>query len=198
MTRLTLVTSLVAAVAAGCPENAVDECGEPAYGGVASDEAYLTIVDALDKVQKDDAQAPDVTAPEDGAVFAEDGDAPTFAWTSSLAASAGPSLPASSRRRRSPSFFDELSQVVFPVAHAHLPPVTGDIYLAEIAVPGRTCPVRGLTTDLEWKLDDESWSVLQETGGEDLSLRLVSAFLVENRISEGPFEPTAVRTFRVE
>lgn len=197
MIRFVALSCAVGALA-GCPTTTEDPCGEPAYGGVASDEAYLTIVDAFDKVSADDDQAPQLTTPEDGAVIGKDGNAPTFAWASSLSSSLGPSWPQRSFRRRAPSLLDELSQLVLPVAHAHLPPVTGDIYLSEIAVPGRECPVRGLTTDLEWQLDEASWTALQESSGQELTLRMISAFLVENRLSEGPFEPSSKRSFRVE
>lgn len=197
MTRF-LMALAAATLTAACPAPVDDPCGDPAYGGVASDEAYLTMVDAFDKVAVNDDQAPSVTLPEDGAVIEKNGDAPTFAWTSPLSASLGPSWPQPSSRRRSPSLLDGLSSLLLPVAHAHLPPVTGDLYLAEVAVSGRDCPVRGLTTDLDWLLDDASWAALQDADSPDMTLRVVSAFLVENRISEGPFEASTRRSFRVE
>lgn len=192
-----VVLSVLSALSA-CPAEE-DPCGEPAYGGAASDEAYRTMVDARDNVAEDETQAPAITIPEEGAVLPADGAAPTFAWTSNLAAGLFPApRPPAAWRRQPPSILDRLSNALVPKAHAHLPPVTGDIYLVEIAVPERACPVAGLTTDLEWTLDEESWAVLKDAAGTDLSLTIVSAYLNENRVTEGPYGTPTPRVFRVE
>lgn len=84
-----------------------------------------------------------------------------------------------------------------PLAKPHLPPVTGDIYLVEITVPGRTCPVNALTTDLSWQLDAASWAITSG-GAKTVEVSLTGAYLVNGRITEGPFQPAAPRTFKIQ
>jgi hypothetical protein len=144
-----------------------DPCGEPAYGGGGTDEAWRVMVDGEPRAMAGHAMAPVFTAPAAGAMMPAAGAAPRVAWTSPLA--------------RKP----------------HLPPVTDDVYLVRIAVPGRTCPVMLLTTQLEWQLTDAQWGVLRAAPG-DMSVSIVSAYLDENRITEGPFAPAAPLVFQVE
>ena len=196
--RLLIVPWLVLPIAmtTGCTA----ECPEPAYGGKASDESYRTMVDARDDAIEDETSSPVITTPESDAVLDAAGDAPVFAWTSSLNASLGPSpLPGPAMRPRGPSLIDIISDVVIPKAYAHLPPVTGDVYLLEVTWPERECPVAGHTTDLEWELDKDSWDALKEWRGgeEDLTLTITSAYLNENRVSEGPFKSSAPTKFRL-
>ncbi len=92
---------------------------------------------------------------------------------------------------RRPNLLRELVQsvadLVVPRAHAHLPPVTGDIYLLEVDVPGRTCPVAALTTaELSVSFATSDWEIIAAGGG-DRTARLLSAYLVDNRVTEGPF-----------
>lgn len=191
-----LLLSLVA-LGTGCPPE--DPCGEPSLGGRASDESYRTMVDARDNAVVDDSDSPVVTTPEGDAVIAATGDAPVFAWSSELSASlapAPPPAPALTPREASP--LDMLSEALIPKALAHLPPVTGDVYLVEIAIPDRQCPVAAHTTDLEWQLSADDFAVLKEATGKDLTLNIISAYLTENRVSEGPYKPSAPTTFRVE
>lgn len=85
-----------------------------------------------------------------------------------------------------------------PLAKPHLPPVTGDVYLVEIAVPGRSCPVNLLTTDESWQLDAASWAAVTAGGAHDVAVTITAAYLVEGRITEGPFQPSAPRTFKIQ
>lgn len=191
------VSAALALATAGCP--AEDPCGEPSFGGRASDESYRTMLDARDSAVVDDGDSPVVTTPGADTVIDAAGAAPVFAWSSALSASLGPSprpSPALAPMRRSP--FDVLSDIVIPKAHAHLPPVTGDVYLAEIAIPDRECPVAAHTTDLEWQLSDDDFGILKEAAGKDLTLTITSAYLTENRVSEGPYKASAPTTFRLE
>jgi hypothetical protein len=85
-----------------------------------------------------------------------------------------------------------------PLAKPHLPPVTGDVYLVEIGVPGRECPVNVLTTDESWQLDAASWAAVTAGGAHDATVTVTSAYLVEGRITEGPFQPSTPRTFKIQ
>lgn len=90
--------------------------------------------------------------------------------------------------------FDRLAALVLPSAHAHLPPVTSDVYLLEIDVPDR-CPVAGLTTELSFTFSAEDWAEVVAGGGARTA-RLLSAFVAENNVTEGPFLATPL-TFTV-
>ncbi len=63
-----------------------DSCGEPQYASGATDEAWKAIVDAYDQAAVGSASAVTITQPAPNAVIASAGPAPTFAWTSPLAA----------------------------------------------------------------------------------------------------------------
>jgi hypothetical protein len=157
--RTLTVILLLASVSCGGD----DPCGEPGYGGVASDEAWRTMVDGEARTRVGDPEAVTITAPAEGEVVAS---APRITWTS-------------------------------PLRKPHLPPVTSDIYLLGIAVPGRACPVEMLTTEPHWQLDAAQWAALRAAAGQTVSLQVTSAYLKENRITEGPFRPEAPRTFVV-
>jgi len=179
---------VVPTLGAGCAEdcNAV----EPAYVGDASDEAWRVLLDA-----RADASAsgdiPVFTGPAADSDLPA-GTSPTFTWESPLRLASATTTPTTAPARRpAPGFleapFRAMSGLLFPVAHAHLPPVTGDIYLLEVDVPGRTCPVAGLTTaDLSFTFATSDWEAIAAGGGARTA-RLMSAFLVDNRVTEGPF-----------
>jgi hypothetical protein len=118
--------------------------------------------------------------------------APTFTWESplELASSASSGRPEllRPRRARAPGLFDRVVATVLPAAHAHLPPVTGDVHLLEIDVPDR-CPVAALTTELSFTFDDDDWATVVADAG-PRTARLLSAFLAENNVTEGPFIAT--------
>jgi hypothetical protein len=146
-----------------------DPC-EPAYGGAATDEAWRAIVDGESRIVVGDPMAPVFTAPDPGARVAAGGVPPRITWTSPIA-----------HKRARP----------------HLPPVTDDVYLLGITVPGRVCPLSMLTTGLDWQLTASQWAELTAAGGQ-MSVRIVSAYLSENRITEGPFSPAGPLLFTVE
>jgi hypothetical protein len=205
---LVFAALVFASLSVGCSEDCTTE--EPVFAGEATDEAWLEMLDArVDAAEGGDA--PTFTAPEaDASVPASS--SPTFAWDSPLKLSSSsfssPSLSSSSSssvqrlptfsgtwRRRSPTWFDRVAAVVLPSAHAHLPPITSDVYLLEVDVPGRTCPVAALTTELTFTFDDDGWDAIA-TGGGERTARLLSAFLTENNVTEGPFVAAPV-TFTV-
>lgn len=179
-------------------EEEAPQCGEPLYGGSATDEAWMTMVDAQ-KREMNDSQAVTLVSPGEGQVFAANATAPVFSWTSPLAAL--PARDTSSqlaraypRSSRGPLAW--LGELLVPTAEAHLPPFTGDIYLVQVNVPGRTCPLQVLTSDLSWQVDEASWAAMGEAAGQELSVQVTSAYLLENRLKEGPYRLATPRAFR--
>ncbi len=187
---LAVLFVVVALLQAGC-----EDCSsvEPAYGGVATDEAWRVMVDARAAAVEGD-QAAAVTFPVEGTALSQSNDAAALTWESPLKtalwAPSSMELRAG-RHRHQPGLLDALSQALLPRALAHLPPVTSDLHFVEVDVPGRTCPVSGLTTEESFLFDDEDWAAITGEAGER-TLRIMSAFLTENRITEGPFTGTPV------
>ena len=165
------------------------KCPEPQYEGRASDEAYLTMLDAETRATADDMKAP-VLALADGAQLPSS-PVPTFRWSSTLASLSPSPLP-----RAAPKASPWWRGLLVSEAHAHLPPVTGVIYWFKIAVPGEQCPVELLSTRSEWTPSDAIWTRLRAgTGARSLTAQ--AAYLNENRITEGPFKTPAAVTFTV-
>ena len=163
------------------------KCPEPQYEGRASDEAYLTMVDAEARATADGMKAPSLQI-TDGMQFSK-ATIPTFTWTSTLASASPPPPPA---RKASPWW----RGLLVSEAYAHLPPVTGVIYWFKIAVPSEKCPVELLSTRTEWTPTQEIWTKLSSGSGAR-TVAAQSAYLTENRITEGPFKTPAAVTFTV-
>jgi hypothetical protein len=174
-------------------------CGEPLYGGSATDEAWMTMTDAAKK-PKDTSQAVAVDAPTEGQSFAASAAPPRFSWTPPVSSRShsSPVRPAEAHPRGRPGMLAWLGNLLIPTAEAHLPPYTGYIYWVQVTVPDRQCPINVLTSELAWQVDAESWRVMGTAAGKALSLQVSSAYLLENRIMEGPFRQEAPRTFRRE
>ncbi|RYZ42620.1 MAG: hypothetical protein EOO71_07150 [Myxococcaceae bacterium] len=175
----------------GDDEQPAPECGEPLYAGGATDEAWRTLVDAQNKAQ-DSSRAVTLVSPESGQTYLTSDSAPLWQWTSPLRASLqrpGRTEPSPVGRPRDTgrSVLAWLGNWVLPTAEAHLPPYTGDLYWVKVQVPGRQCPVELLTSELQWQLDDGSWQTLREAAGQALSVQVLSAYLVQNRVTEGPY-----------
>ncbi|MDY7229863.1 hypothetical protein [Hyalangium rubrum] len=204
MTRQRILWSVCASsvllLATACGKDEESQCGEPLYGGSASDETWMTMTDALKK-EMDSSKAVTVTSPAEWEAFAADAPPPLFSWTSPLRASLErdtQSRYAQARPRVSRGVLAWLGELLVPTAEAHLPPYTGDIYLVEVGVANRQCPLQVLTTELSWQVDEASWRLMGEGGGQDLSLRVTSAYMQDNRLKEGPYRMVATRTFRRE
>ena len=175
------------------------ECGEPLYAGKASDEAWRAMVDAKLR-PADSSRAVTLLAPTEGELYPASATPPRWEWTSPLRASLvrpGQGALAATPPRSSRSFSSWLGELLLPSAHAHLPPYTGDLYWVEVSVPGGTCPVaQVLTTELSWQLDANTWAELGKHAGEALSVQVTSAYLQDNRVTEGPYRLATPRTFR--
>lgn len=161
-----LLVGLFLLGAAACGHSASDACGQPEYGGKASDEAWLSMVDGEARTVADDAKAAAFTTPAEGAAVPSATPA-AFNWTGGAVASSN---------------------------KPHLPPVTGAIYYIKVTIPGRVCPLRALTTTTTWTPSAASWAIIAAATG-TVSASIQSAYLRENRITEGPYRPTADRTF---
>ena len=168
-----VLVALIVSAGGGCSE----DCStiEPAYAGDANDEVWRVLIGARDDASSG-GDAATITAPAADAVV---DDVPTVTWDSPL--KVGVLLPhrAQGRRRAQPALFERFSALFIPAAHAHLAPITSDVYFVEVDVPGRTCPVSLLTTNTEAAFIAE--------GGGERTIRLMSAFVTQNRITEGPF-----------
>ena len=87
---------LLALLLTACGEDApADPCGEPMYAGEATDEAWRTMVDGEDRAAAGDPNAPVLSAPTEGQVFAASDAPPRFSWTSPIAL--GPARPATTQ-----------------------------------------------------------------------------------------------------
>jgi hypothetical protein len=175
------------------------ECGEPLYAGKGSDEVWHALVDVKQR-PADSSQAVTVVSPSEGELYATDAAPPLWQWTSPLRASLDRprtgTLALAAPHRSSRSFTAWLGELLVPTAHAHLPPYTGDIYWVEVSTPGSKCPVaQVLTTDLSWQLDANTWTELGKSG-QSFSVQVTSAYLQENRVTEGPYTLATPRTFR--
>jgi hypothetical protein len=171
-----------------------DTCEEPAFAGSASDEVWRVMLDAR-AAATTDGDVATFTEPVAGATLAA-ASPPTFSWLSPL--KVAQALPSSTPawRPRPKGLVDEVVALVLPPARAHLPPVTSDVYLLEVDVPGRTCPVAGLTTELGFAFSADGWATIAADGGARTA-RLLSAFVTDNRVTEGAFVAAPV-SFTVE
>lgn len=201
-----IVVPTVLALSAGCPAE-VDCAPAPSegdeevqrddvvYGGDGNDEVWLTLYDAKGRAQAGD-NAAHVLAPTQDQVLPPNV-APTFEWESVLHLAFGPELLTPLRPPAPASPLEPLTRLLLPSAYAHLPPVTSDAYLLEVAVPGLTCPRSIVTTSLRHTLDDGTWAALKTALGQDLTLTIWSAYLSTGVPTEGPYVSDPV-TFRVE
>ena len=168
----------------------VTPCGEPLYAGGATDEAWRTMEDAKNQPQ-DSSRAVTLTSPEPGQSYFTDQAAPLWRWTSPLRASLEHPVPPMREvrpRESKRSVLAWLGNLVLPTAEAHLPPYTGDLYWVKVYAAGRECPIaQVLTSELQWQLDGGSWQTVKDAAGKELSVQVVSAYLVQNRITEGPY-----------
>jgi len=204
MTRFLSLALPLALALAACDDDdhgVDDPCGEPAYGGAATDEAWESILDQYDTAEVGAVEAVTLTTPAADATLAAGGGPPTFAWTSPIAQ--GMQRPLATPRA-APTHdqgwlegaLAALGDFFVGSAHAHLPPITGDLYYIEVKIPGRECAVRALTTEESWVPSAADWAILQASAGATLELVITSAYLKENRISEGPYRTTL--SFKVQ
>ena len=179
-----------------CGDDDPSECPEPAYGGDATDEAWRTMVDGDDRAIVGDEHAPALTEPAEAAEVSAAGTSLRIVWASPIARARR--VPRGPRRAvPAPAWPAGLGSLLEGTAWAHLPPVTGDIYWLRLTVPGRVCPLEAVTTQLEWVVSGDAWQDVRAAVGQTVTIDLTSAYLNENRITEGPYRPSALRAVSV-
>lgn len=99
--------------------------------------------------------------------------------------------------RRS-DFFEGLSNVIIPVAHAHGTPISGRAYFLVISSEDNPKLLRVFTTKTEFTPDENLWTTLKSGKGE-LSAIITNAVFDENRIAQGggPFEGVKIH-FKIQ
>jgi hypothetical protein len=186
------LTFFAAALWPGCAhEDDVDpSLADVLFEGSASDEAWLAIDEA--PVTADPAGASWTFTPT---TWARTGAAPTFTWSSSLPGvhrrRAPRALPPGDRTDDVSRFARDFRTFLVPVAHAHLPPVTGNVYRLIFTIPGAGAPLRVLTTDRSFTPGGAAFASLNRATG-PISLELVHTYLLDNRVMEGPYRLPAI------
>ena len=165
------------------------------YLGSASDEAYLVVTDAEPRVMINDAMAPVLSSPTEGQALPAAA-VPTFTWTAGFVAVDPHRLP-----RRQPWRAPALPAAPAPwgesAALAHLPPVTGAIFLLTFKpAEGSATPVVVLTTESGFTPTAEVWTKIKALGSA-VTLEMTGAYLRANVIEEGPFRATSPRHFTI-
>lgn len=193
-----VVAVIAVVVCVGCGQEVKPPC-ETVVEGAATDEVVRAFAD-LREFAVDDPAGPKLSVPAEDQTFDKDGEAPTFSWSDELAV-VTPLLPRRAPELppppRTPGWLESIGGLVIGTAHAHLPPVTGGMYLVEVpfgAAAADACPARTLTSELSLTVDEATWSQMRATP--KLTLTLTSAYLVEGRVTEGPYRST--RAFSVE
>ena len=194
--RLTCVAALALATSACQPPQTATACPEPLYGGKATDEAWLGMVDARAR-PLDTSGSVLLVSPAEGQTYAANAPPPTWTWAIPEASRLAPAIPAAAPAPRGRSALAWLGELLLPSAHAHLPPYTGELYWVEVSTPGAQCPVaQMLTSELSWPLDTASWAKLGEHAGESLQVQVTRAYLVQNAVTEGPYRLEPPRVIR--
>lgn len=205
--RAALPGRLIGALAvAGCGEAAptCDERGPVLYQDPESDvllgldEAWIGLHDAIARgVTEDDETGPRIVAPEDGASVALSSWDGVYRWEPPPKAGASARPPDAWR-----VLGERLAALLSPisVAHAHGAPVTDDVYLLELFVPGAECPTRVVTTATSWPLDDDARGALQP--GTTLQAQITWAYEEDSIVLEGtdsgPLRPASLHSVTLE
>ena len=193
----TLGICLVAAFFVRCGEDDGETaglCGDARlppviYDGVASDEAIERVWDKR-CLAKEHAGAAALASPEEGSAVPA-GKAPMMRWAQEIAAAPQPARPG---ERRDGGFVLPSLSFGIEEARAHLPPVTGWVYLIEM-IPSSGETVWLFTSLESWRPDPVSWRRL--SGAETITVRITSAYLNQNVVEDGPWLGPE-RSFRLE
>ncbi|WP_373048676.1 hypothetical protein [Vulgatibacter sp.] len=147
------------------------------YDGDASDEAIERVWDKRCTAEAV-AGAATLSEPAAGAVVGSSVPA-TLRWEQAIAA-----LPGGATRLQAPA--GVMPQLAFglPLAWAHLPPVTGWVYLVEMKLADGSS-LWLFTTERSWQPDPIAWRRLVGSG--EVSVEITSTYLNQNVIEEGPW-----------
>lgn len=170
--------------------------------GLVTDEALVSFVQALEKGPPvdDPAQAAIVDWPEDGSKLPRDTPS-SFCWRFSGAARLDRGAPAPADRwaalspgaalSSAPAWTSPLRELLGPPrrALAHGDPFNGVATYLVFSTSAEPRLLRALTGDDVFTPSKEAWDRMAATG-ETITLRLVSAFFEQNRVTPdgGPFE----------
>ena len=162
------------------------------YQGDASDEALERVWDKVPEAEG--SFEVQLSYPDDGQEIPA-GPAPLFTWENTSASLPGGvprrvPLPAGGELapRATPPTTFEVPSLGFAEALAHLPPVTGWVYLVEFrASSTETDPLRVFTTETSWEPGVAEWSRLGSAAGA-ITVTLWSAYLNQNVIETGPLK----------
>ena len=186
------VTVMLSATACG-----PTQCPEPFYGGNATDEVWVVLSDAKGRANLDDAQSLQVKSPARDATISAAGTKPDFTWSSSLSASREP-VPAGLWSK--PAYAQATSRIATWLSDtllAHEAPVTGAMHWLRFTTLQSSCPaVEVVTSTNQWTPNDTAWAQLKTAAtGKTVTIEAISAYVTENRITEGPFRPTHCVSF---
>lgn len=174
------------------PEESTVELPPVVYGGDASDEAFERVWPKIATAESSAMLSARISDPANGAALPA-ASSPTFSWSLASGALNAP------REAPDPDGFEGTPVRLTlsfgsATAEAHLPPVTGEVYLLEFVTgAGDANPLRVFTTDTSWTADPDSWNRLKAAGG-SITIKLYNAYLNQNIIEEGPYaspEPVA-------
>lgn len=159
------------------------------YGGSASDEAFERVWPKIATAESSVSSSAKITGPANGTAVPA-ASAQKISWMIGLArreATGGGRAFAS----ESALYFGSA------LAEAHLPPVTGDVFMLEFRTSANEAePLRVFTTDSEWFPDPVSWDRLKAAGA-PISLKIYNAYVNKNVVEEGPFTRDETVTFTI-
>ncbi len=195
-------------VQCGGEEPSTTELPPVVYGGSASDEALERVWPKIATAEVSASSGAKMTSPAPGTAVPKDSpqaitwmigvarrEAPgvlPYASTAGhdrLVATGAPALPNR----------DPMINLYFgsALAEAHLPPVTGDVFLIELrTAANEENPLRVFTTDDSWFPDPMSWDRLKAAGG-PITVKIYNAYVNKNVIEEGPYTRDDVTTFDI-
>lgn len=164
------------------------------YLGAASDEAYIVLTDAESRVMVNDAMAPVLSSPTEAQALPA-ATVPTFTWTAGFVALDRHRLPGRRppERRALPAAPAPWGEAA---ARAHLPPITGPIFVLSFKAEGAAAPVVVCTTESSFTPTAEVWTKLKALGSA-ITVEMTGAYLRSNVLEEGPFRATSPRHFTI-
>lgn len=146
-----------------------DRGPEPIYAGAANADCWRNLADARGAVSDDAVRGSAFLVPTEGQTLPPE-PATTFAWNMPLAT--GPAPDAGSA-------------------------VTGAVAWVFIHVPGKG-DVSVLTTEATYTPDAATWARIQPVGAQELTAEIITAYVIQNAVTQGPFRYPGVRRFRIQ
>lgn len=182
----------VYALRCGGDDHTAEGLPQVIYEGDASDEALERFWAKVPSATPSTTSGAVLSSPSNGAVLPA-ATPPTLRWMLATASRlADPQETTYGSRRIAPARWLEIAP-----AHAHLPPVTGMVYLVELRTSaGEAAPSRLFTTNTEWTLDATTWSALK-AAKKPVEVTIWNGYLNQNVVEEGPFV-SAKTTFTIE